>query len=89
MVKTIGWQIKEGRDFSKDFATDSSSVILNEAAIHFMGLKNPVGETMMRLDKPFTIIGVINDMVMESPYDAAKPIVYSLSATREMWRSSG
>jgi len=78
--KTIGWQIKQGRDFSKDFATDSSSVILNEAAVHFMGLKNPVGETLMRLDKPFTIIGVINDMVMESPYDAAKPIVYSLSS---------
>jgi ABC-type antimicrobial peptide transport system permease subunit len=78
--KTIGWQIKQGRDFSKDFATDSSSVILNEAAVHFMGLKNPVGETMMRLDKPFTIIGVINDMVMESPYDAAKPIVYGLSS---------
>src|SRR6476659_1495814 len=30
--KTIGWHIKEGRDFSKDFSTDTSAVILNEAA---------------------------------------------------------
>ena len=49
--KTIGWKIKEGRDFSKDFATDSSAVILNEAAVHFMGLKNPVGETIIWWDQ--------------------------------------
>ena len=39
--KTIGWKIKEGRDFSRDFATDSAAFILNESAVHFMGLKNP------------------------------------------------
>ena len=80
--KTIGWQIKKGRDFSKDFATDSSAIILNEAAAHFMNLKDPVGETVMWFDKPFTVIGVINDMVMESPYDTPKPTVYSLSSDR-------
>jgi magnesium-transporting ATPase (P-type) len=42
--KTIGWEIKEGRDFSRDFVTDSSAFILNEAALQFMDLKNPVGE---------------------------------------------
>ncbi|HEY6975535.1 MAG TPA: ABC transporter permease [Chitinophagaceae bacterium] len=77
--KTIGWKIKEGRDFSRDFATDSSALILNEAAVHFMGLKKPVGETVMWFDKSFTVIGVINDMVMESPYDEPRPIVYGLS----------
>ena len=50
--KTIGWELKEGRDFSKDFATDSSAVILNEAAVNFMGLKNPVGETITWWDQP-------------------------------------
>jgi putative ABC transport system permease protein len=44
--KTIGWHFSEGRDFSKDFATDSSGLVLNESAIRFMGLKNPVGETI-------------------------------------------
>jgi putative ABC transport system permease protein len=74
--KTIGWHVKEGRDFSKDFSTDSSAVILNEAALHFMGLQNPVGETIMWFDRPYTVIGVINDMVMESPYSAVRPIIY-------------
>jgi putative ABC transport system permease protein len=77
--KTINWEIKEGRDFSRDFATDSSAVILNEAAVHFMGLKKPVGETITWFDQSLTVIGVINDMVMESPYNATKPIIYSLS----------
>ncbi|WP_153801236.1 ABC transporter permease [Foetidibacter luteolus] len=77
--KTVGWQIKEGRDFSRDFATDSSAFILNESAVRFMGLKNPVGQTVTWWGKPSMIIGVINDMVMESPYDAPKPVFYNLS----------
>ena len=77
--KTIGWKIKEGRDFSRDFATDSSAFILNEAAVHFMGLKNPVGERVTWWGQPYTVIGVINDMVMESPYNEARPVIYTLS----------
>jgi ABC-type antimicrobial peptide transport system permease subunit len=78
--KTVGWNLKDGRDFSNDFATDSSAVILNEAAVHFMGLKKPVGETVTWWDQSLTVIGVIHDMVMQSPYDEAKPIIFSLSA---------
>jgi ABC-type antimicrobial peptide transport system permease subunit len=74
--KTIGWHIKEGRDFSKDFLTDSSAIILNESAARFMGLQHPVGETIMWFDKPYSVIGVINDMLMESPYEMVRPIVY-------------
>jgi putative ABC transport system permease protein len=77
--KTIGWHINDGRDFSKDFATDTSAFILNQAAVRFMGLQNPIAETMTLFDKPYTVIGVIDDMVMESPYDTPKPVVYSLS----------
>ena len=67
--KTVGWHIKEGRDFSRDFATDSTAIILNETAVKFTGLKNPVGETIKWDGKNYHVIGVINDMVMQSPYD--------------------
>jgi ABC-type antimicrobial peptide transport system permease subunit len=77
--KTVGWQIKEGRGFSKDFATDSSAVILNEAAVQYMNLKHPVGETMTWWDKPLRVIGVIKNMLIESPYDEVKPVIYPLS----------
>jgi ABC-type antimicrobial peptide transport system permease subunit len=67
--KTVGWHIKEGRDFSREFVTDSTAMILNEAAVKFTGLKNPVGETIKWDGKNYHVIGVINDMVMQSPYD--------------------
>ena len=44
-------------------------MILNETAVKFMGLKHPVGETIKWDGKNFHVIGVINDMVMQSPYD--------------------
>jgi len=67
--KTISWQLKEGRDFSKDFATDSSGIILNEAAVQYMGLQHPVGETITWIGKPYHVIGVVTNMVMQSPYE--------------------
>lgn len=75
--KTIGWQIKEGRDFSKDFATDSLAMVLNESAVNQIGLKKDlVGETIQFNDKNFTVIGIIKDMIMESPYKPVKPTVF-------------
>ncbi|MCF2446869.1 ABC transporter permease [Dyadobacter sp. CY345] len=77
--KTVGWQFKDGRDFSKDFASDSSALVVNEAAVKFMGLKNPVGELMTWDGSPVRIIGVVKDMIVQSPYAEVKPLFYSLS----------
>ncbi|MEO6453397.1 MAG: FtsX-like permease family protein, partial [Ginsengibacter sp.] len=75
--KTIGWQIKEGRDFSKDFATDSLAMILNEAAVKLIGMKQDiVGQTIQFNGKNFKVIGVIKDMVMQSPYKPVTPTVF-------------
>ena len=75
--KTIGWKIKEGRDFSKDFATDSVAMILNESGVKQVGMKQDiVGQTIKFNDKNYTVIGVIKDMIMESPYAPVKPTVF-------------
>jgi putative ABC transport system permease protein len=75
--KTIGWKIKEGRDFSKDFATDSLSMILNESAVKLVGMKRDiVGQTIQFNDKNYTVIGVIKDMIMQSPYTPITPTVF-------------
>ena len=76
--KTIDWKIREGRGFSRDFLTDSSAVVLNEAAVHFMGLQHPVGVTIKWDGAPFKVIGVVEDMIMNSPYEEVRPTVYSL-----------
>lgn len=76
--KTIGWELVAGRDFSKDFASDSVGLILNEAAVKFMGLQNPVGETIMRFGEPFKVVGVVKDIIMQSPYEQIRPSVFRL-----------
>jgi putative ABC transport system permease protein len=76
--KTIGWHFTDGRDFSTDFLSDSSSVILNEAAVQFMGLQKPVGETIQWFGKPYKIIGVVKNIIMQSPYEPVKPSIFYL-----------
>jgi putative ABC transport system permease protein len=80
--KTVGWQFKAGRDFSRDFPTDSSAIVLNEAAVKFMGLKHPVGTTIRRgnhgSQRKYTVVGVIKDMLMQSPYDNVKQTIFFL-----------
>ena len=82
--KTVGWQFKDGRDFSREFLTDSLGFVLNETAVKFMGLKNPVGEIVKWDGEPFKIIGVIKDMVVESPYAPVRPSLFHLSSIPAM-----
>jgi len=72
-TKTLGIKLIDGRDFSRDFA-DSNGVILNQAAVKRMGLKNPVGEMLKWNDKPMVVIGVIPDIQMESPFRPISPL---------------
>ncbi len=77
--KTVGWQFIKGRDFSREFATDSVALVVNETAVKFMGLQNPVDEPLTWFKKPYKIIGVIKDIVVNSPYAPARPQFFCLS----------
>ena len=79
--KTIGWQVKEGRDFSKEFATDSLAMVLNESAVKLINMKRDiVGQTIQFNDRNYTVVGVVKDMIMESPYEPVKPTVFFYDA---------
>ena len=77
--KTVNWQFETGRDFSKTFLSDSASLILNHAAVQFMGLKDPLNTVIEYNRSPMKIIGVVKDLLMESPYSDVKPTVFLLS----------
>jgi ABC-type antimicrobial peptide transport system permease subunit len=77
--KTIGWQFVAGRDFSRDFASDSAGLVLNETGAAYMGLKDPVGKTVKWEGRSYQVIGIIKDMMMDSPYAPVSPTVYILS----------
>ncbi|MEM6318796.1 MAG: ABC transporter permease [Bacteroidota bacterium] len=77
--ETVGWNIIEGRDFSRDFATDTAALILNESAVAQTGMDNIVGKTIRRGETPFTVIGVVKDMIMDSPWRPVKPTIFYLN----------
>ena len=72
--KTIGMSLKEGRYFSG--SNDSTSVIFNEAAVKRLRLKNPVGQKITEDDKQYTIVGVVKDALMLSPFKSADPTMF-------------
>jgi len=74
--KTVNWKFAAGRDYSRQYGTDTTGMILNEAAVKQMGLKNPVGETVKFNDKKFHVIGVVKNVMMESPYEKPAPTVF-------------
>ena len=76
---TLNWSIKEGRNFSRNFLTDSGGrggMILNEAAVKLTGLPHALGSTIKWNDSPRVVIGIVRDMVMESPYQPVKPTIF-------------
>lgn len=84
--KTVGWKIKEGRDFSTRFATDSSAMLLNESAVKFMGLKeSPVGMDVDWNGHHYHVIGIVQDLLMQSPYDPVKQTVYTMDFENVNW----
>jgi putative ABC transport system permease protein len=73
--RTVGWNIKEGRDFSRAYA-DSSSIILSEAAVKVMGIAHPVGEIVQFYGKSYTVVGVVGDLLTNSPYETIEPAIF-------------
>jgi putative ABC transport system permease protein len=78
--KTTGWKVLAGRDFSNEMLTDSSAVILNEAAVKYMGLTHPIGEMIRFRDRDHVVIGVVKDMIMQSPYEPTKQTIFFMSS---------
>jgi ABC-type antimicrobial peptide transport system permease subunit len=69
----LGMKIKEGRSFSKEFGSDSLAIMLNEAAVRAMGMKNPIGKSFHVWGAAYHIIGVVKDFHFESLYEKVKP----------------
>jgi putative ABC transport system permease protein len=79
-AKTIGLQITQGRDFrTGPSGSDARTMILNESTVRYMGVKDPVGKTITWMGLPFTVIGVVKNMVMESPYELPIPAMFYLA----------
>jgi putative ABC transport system permease protein len=78
-IETLGIQMKEGRPFSQRDTNEKSKIILNEAAIESMGLKNPVGKIIHVWGADREIIGVTENFHFESLYETLKPCFFDFT----------
>ena len=74
-MRTMNLKMVMGRDFSKNFATDSLGYIINESALAIIGYKDPIGKPLSFWKKQGTIIGVVKDFHFASLHDPIEPIV--------------
>jgi len=84
-TKTMGIKIVEGRDFSEDFKSDSMAILVNKAAMDLMQLKNPIGERLDLWGKKRELIGIVDNVLMGSPFQPVKPMFVVLQPD---WASS-
>lgn len=73
-AKTMGIEVVMGRDFSKEFTTDTSAIVINKAGLELMNLENPLGTKLDLWGGQKTLIGVVDDVLMGSPYQVVKPM---------------
>jgi len=85
-IPTLSMKMVSGRNFSRDFATDSTAIILNETAAHALGWNdmNAVGKTVMRQNSdrganiPFHVVGVVKNFNFKSLHEAISPLYMTL-----------
>lgn len=80
--KTVEWEIIAGRDYSDNFSDSINSIIISEAAAEYMGMEDPIGKELSDVDEhgtkkwTKTIIGVVKDLITESPYEPVRQTLY-------------
>jgi ABC-type antimicrobial peptide transport system permease subunit len=73
-AKTVGAEMILGRDFSKEYVTDSTAIVVNRAAMDLMQLEEPIGTQLNLWGGKRTLIGVMENILMGSPYEQVKPM---------------
>jgi len=78
-LETMGMKLELGRSLSKEYGTDSSAVILNEAAVEMMGFSNPIGQKLeVGAPQPYTVVGVVDDFHFKSIHQKIEPLAIFL-----------
>jgi putative ABC transport system permease protein len=86
-IPTLGMKIVKGRNFSIDFPSDSTGIILNESAVHLLGWKDPINQLFYRpgdsmKSVAYHVIGVVRDFNFSSMHDKVGPLVINMGDNR-------
>ncbi|MEP1032839.1 ABC transporter permease [Ekhidna sp.] len=89
-LKTLDIEIKEGRDFSRDFPSDSSAILLNEAAVARLGWDDALGKKLSTygssqespIVETYTVIGIVKNFHFQSLRNSIEPLLFELGRSR-------
>ncbi len=87
-IPTTDIKILKGRNFSRDYTTDNMAVLINESAVKYMNLSEPVGARLTSPNREggqdvWEIIGVIRDVSYKSLHERIEPMVIGLNTKKE------
>ncbi|NHB67942.1 ABC transporter permease [Perlabentimonas gracilis] len=75
-LETVGISLAEGRFFSENLTADSAKCIINQAAVNKLGIKNPLGKSLL---DTWEVIGVVNDFYTGSIEKEVSPMLIIMS----------
>ena len=73
-AETMGIDMLLGRDFSEEFTTDTSAIVINKAALDLMDLEDPIGTNLDLWGEQRKLVGVMDNVLMGSLYQEVKPL---------------
>jgi putative ABC transport system permease protein len=82
-AEVMGIKLADGRFFSKEFGTDTTAVMINETAVKFLGLKDPIGKYLLRPNggpgqfEKLRIVGVMKDFNIASLHERITPVCFT------------
>jgi putative ABC transport system permease protein len=82
-AEVMGIKLAEGRFFSKEYGTDTTAVMINERAVKFLGLTEPIGKYLLQPSGPgkfdrFRIVGILKDFNIASLHEKITPVCFTL-----------
>jgi len=78
-VKTTGVKMVEGRDFSRQYPSDSAAVMLSTSAVKVMNLVHPLGTIVKYQGQNCTVVGVFEDFIWGAPYQKEEPLIVAFN----------
>lgn len=81
--EALGFEMAEGRFFNRDFPTDSTGIVINEAAVREMSLEEPVGQELFFPgdERTYRLLGVMDNFNFESLRNEIMPLAIMLAET--------
>ncbi|MEP1096888.1 MAG: FtsX-like permease family protein [Cyclobacteriaceae bacterium] len=73
-AETMGIEVLHGRDFLKEFVSDTDAIVINRAALELMNLEDPIGTPLDLWGEKRNLVGVLENSLMGSPYEPVKPM---------------